>query len=141
MTTKKLSDTKKPSGLSFTEKLTDDEIKEYLEDYKEEQIQNIKLGTHVRYFTVDKNGETKFRLGGTVRFKSPDHKYLILENGKASWSVQAINTIFFMKESTAELTKQFKEILFEKNEEIKQLQTYCIALEKRIKDLQRSKSK
>jgi hypothetical protein len=87
----------KKVGKTFQESLSPNEIKEKLENYKRvDEIEGIPLNTHIRYFTNDKKtGKKHFRLGGFLT--KLDKEYIVLSNGKLSWSVQKNNSIFFAK--------------------------------------------
>ena len=62
--------------------------KEKLKGYTEvKDIDYVSINTHVRYFTYDlPESKWKFRTGGLLKKKH--QKYVILSNGKYSWSVQ-----------------------------------------------------
>ena len=95
---------------TYQDTLTADEIKDKLEGYKKiTDVRNITIGTHVRYFTTDKNTKKKvFRLGGFVSKFGDDNKYLVLSNGSISWSVQNDkDTILWAKMGQ----KEFKETI------------------------------
>ena len=50
------------------------------------------------YFTINKKtGEKQFRLGGFLSKMDPQYRYIILQNGTLSWSVQLENTVLFQK--------------------------------------------
>ena len=51
----------------------------------------------MRYFIIDKDGNKVFRTGGMLQNKDNADTYVILSNGKLSWSVQIENAIFFKK--------------------------------------------
>jgi hypothetical protein len=91
------------SKKSYQDSLSPDVIKEKLEEYKQvEDINAISLNTHLRYFTIDpKTNKKQFRLGGFLT--KIDKDYVILANGKLSWSVQINNTIFFQKLSFSDM--------------------------------------
>ena len=90
---------------SYQETLTSDEIKEYLKEYKiVEDINNVELNKHIRYFDVDpKTKDKKFRLGGTYTKKDKENRYIILSNGNQSWSVQLDRVILFEKLTIKEI--------------------------------------
>ncbi len=95
---------------SYQDKLSPAEIKKKLAEYKQvDDIDSVSLNSHVRYFTFNpKNGKKLFRLGGFLT--KIDKAYVILSNGKLSWSVQKKNSVFFQKmnfnELKAELAKK-----------------------------------
>jgi len=89
--TKRLgSDTryKRPSTGTITDSLqTQSAMMEKLKNYvRVDDIDLVALSTHVRYVTLDKDGVQCFRLGGILTKKADD--YVVLSNGKFSWSVQ-----------------------------------------------------
>jgi hypothetical protein len=105
--TKRLSaDTEyKKTGKSIQQSLSPDEIKEKLKEYSSiETIDEAPINSHIRYFTVDTKGKKQFRLGGFLT--KIDTDYVVLSNGKLSWSVQKKNSIFFKKMSYDELKEE-----------------------------------
>ena len=90
--------------------LSNQEIKEKLKDYKKvTDISKISIGTHLRYFIIDsKTKERKFRLGGILNKFGDNGEYLILSNGKVTWSVQLASSIFYQKLSENELKEEMK---------------------------------
>jgi hypothetical protein len=100
---------------TYQDTLTNKEIKEKLAEYKKcTDIKKVSIGTHLRYFTTDP--ETKkllFRLGGTLNKIDPEGRYVILNNGTVSWSVQINGTQFWQKLSEAEIKEELKEGLKE----------------------------
>jgi len=106
---------------TYTEKLSKDEIKQKLEDYKKvDKIENIKIGTHVRYFSK-KGDKMVFRLGGIIIANNGLPDYVILKNGAKSWSVQTKDTIFFARISLADVQQEYEELLTKKEAQIKGL--------------------
>ena len=103
--TKRLSrDTQyKKKTKSYQESLSPDEIKEKLEEYKQvDNIDEVLVSTHLRYFTIDpKTGKKEFRLGGFLTKHNED--YVVISNGNFSWSVQKKTSIFFQKLNFKEL--------------------------------------
>lgn len=74
---------------TITDKLqTPQNYREKLKNYTEvDDIDSVTISTHVRYFVWDnKKNLWKFRTGGLLTKKHP--KYVVLSNGKYSWSVQ-----------------------------------------------------
>lgn len=124
---------------TIQDKLTEEEIEEKLEDYKEvEDIKSVPTGSHLRYFvtTVDKSGNSsrKFRLGGVLKDKENADKYVVLSNGSISWSVQVNNATFYKKMNIEEIKEEYELIIREKLDEIK-------SLKKQIKVLKSELSK
>jgi hypothetical protein len=131
--TKKLGsdNTYKRPKKTHQEQLTADEIAEKLQGYERvDDISEVPINTHVRYFITDENGEQTFRLGGFLQNKNNADKYVYLSNGKVSWVVQVANTIFFRKMSHQEeidgLTIQYKKKLKEKTELINEYRQIII---------------
>ena len=114
----------RPENGTITDSLQDpQEYKKKLQGYIEvSNVDYVSIRTHVRYFIYDGDTSTwKFRTGGLVTKKHD--KYVILSNGKYSWSVQRyihvddelFETKFFKILTKQELTeialeKQQKEI-------------------------------
>tara|TARA_A100001015_G_C14963533_1_gene701948 strand:+ start:1102 stop:1629 length:528 start_codon:yes stop_codon:yes gene_type:complete len=89
---------------TIQDSLSNKDIKEKLKSYiSVDTIDNVQLGTHVRYYSKNiKTGEIKFRLGGTLVKRDLDKPYVILSNGSLSWSVQKKTSKFYRKMSTEE---------------------------------------
>ncbi len=138
--TKRLSrDTNyKKNGKSYQEKLSPSEIKKKLEEYSQvKDISQLSIGIHIRYFTFNpKTGEKQFRLGGFLSKIDPTMKYVILQNGSFSWSVQIQNTIFFKKMSFSELKEELKEKIYKKFEkQISNLKKENFKLKETLKEI------
>ena len=90
---------------TFQASLTNEEIKERLKGYKKvSDITKVIIGSHLRYFTKD-----LFRLGGFLSKFGENYKYLILSNGKKSWSVQLNNTNeFWVKMNSKDMQEQIQ---------------------------------
>ena len=124
--TKKISETKyKRPIITYTDKLSKQQIKELLIDYEQikslEELQNISSGTHLRYFEK-KNNELKFRTGGILTV-SGFPEYLILSSGQVSWSVQIKKCIFFKRITIKQVKAEYNKLLHENVAIIKGLQT------------------
>lgn len=131
---------------TYTDKLTDDDIKAKLEDYVEvEDISMVPLNTHLRYFTERINEKKKkekvFRLGGFLVNKSNYEKYVILSNapetgvmnlGKKNWSVNTQTSIFYKKQTINEIKEEYEL-------EIEELKDQIKFLKKEIKKLKSKK--
>ena len=86
-----------------------------------------------------KNGEKQCRLGGFLT-KIAD-VYVVLANGKLSWSVQVKNTIFFQKmtftelktELTLKISKHFDKQLEELKDENKKMKNILKQVKKEVK--------
>jgi hypothetical protein len=109
--TKRLTNDVQKSTNSYQDKLSPEDIKEKLEEYKKvEDITKVSLNAHLRYFTInEKTGDKQFRLGGFLNKLDNDKGYVVLSNGTLSWSVQIKNSIFFKKMSFQELRKEIVE--------------------------------
>lgn len=130
---KKIS--KKPGQISLQDKLTKEQIDEFLVGYK--QIDNVKslaLGTHVRYFTNVEGEENKFRFGGYLYRAEPDEEFVVLVGGMKSWCVTIKNAIFFYKvpqeELLADLHDYYKKIIAQKDKKIKNYKKIILNLRK-----------
>ena len=75
---------------TYQDSMSSDDIKEKLKEYKKvSDIRKVIIGTHMRYFTKDKNTKANvFRLGGFLTKFGDEYKYIVLSNGSISWSVQ-----------------------------------------------------
>lgn len=140
--TKRLSrDTNyKKTGKSYQEKLSPNEIKKKLEEYSQvKDIKEVDIGTHLRYFTFNpKTGEKQFRLGGFLSKIDKEMKYVILQNGSFSWSVQLSNVIFFKKMSFTELKEEIKEKIYKKFEkQISNLKKENFKLKETLKEIKK----
>jgi hypothetical protein len=132
-TTKLSTDNYKRPKLTFTDKLTKEDIEDKLEDYKQvDDIYRVPLGTHVRYFLIDK-GKKKFRTGGLLHRNDGLPVYVILSNGRNTWSVQVKNTIFYRKMTLKEIKNEYDEYIDELEKKNKSLKQMIGELKKKIK--------
>lgn len=114
-------------SITKTDTLTSENIRDLLEDYVEiDNLANVPLKSHIRYF-VKNNGNIKFRMGGYLFNKNGLPKYIVLSNGKKSWSVQTDNTTFFKKLSIEELKNEYETTIIELQNKITKLQNYILA--------------
>jgi hypothetical protein len=108
----KLTNSKNYNRPKYTvqEQLSTEEIKTKLKEYLPvDKIDDVKLGTHVRYYKKnEQSGEYQFRLGGLLDKKNHS-EYVILNNGKHSWSVQKKTAQFYRKMTKEEFEKRIKE--------------------------------
>ena len=94
---------------TYQESLTNEEIEEKLKDYSRismSDLETLPIYTHLRYITInDKNdkSQNKFRIGGWLSNNKNCSKYIVLTNGKKSWSVQTRNAVFYRQQSKQEL--------------------------------------
>ena len=93
------------------ELLSNEDIKTKLKDYKKiDNISNIAIGTHIRYFSIDNKTKNKlFRLGGFLHKIDPNGRYITLNNNNISWSVQLASSILYQKMSEDDIKKEIKE--------------------------------
>ena len=112
-TTKRLNNNN--SNKSYQDSLSPAEIKK-LEEYQQvDDIDDVKIGTHLRYFTFNPStGKKQFRLGGFL--SKTDKDYIVMNNGEFSWSVQKDKTVFFKKLSFGELKDELVEKISKKYE-------------------------
>jgi hypothetical protein len=131
------SDYKRPQ-LTYTDKLSKKEIESLLLDYeKVDDLSEVPTGTHIRYFE-DKDGELKFRLGGTLTIKTGLPVYCILTNNKVSWSVQVKKCIFFKRISIKDIKEEYEEKLLEKDKDINELRSLVRKLKTEIIDIKKN---
>lgn len=117
---------KRPSKTK-TEELSKEDIEKLLQNYEKKDIQNIPLNSHVRYFKVE-NGKKLFRYGGFLVNNNDMDKYVILSNGKKTWTVQVKETIFFKKLSQKDIDQK-------KDDEIAKLKSFIVKQQHHIKKL------
>ena len=115
--------------VTYQEQLTAEEIAEKLQGYERvDDISEVPLNTHIRYFKTEKDGTQTFRTGGFLFNKQNADKYIMLTNVKNVWSVQVKNTVFFKKMSHKEeitaIHNLYKKKLAEKDAIIKKLKKY-----------------
>ena len=126
-------------GKSLQQSLSPNEIKEKLQEYVQlDNIDETPLNSHIRYFTVDKkSGKKQFRLGGFLT--KNENEYVVLSNGKLSWSVQKNNSIFFKKMAYDDLKQELIEKISNKFEKkINSLEKENEALKNTLKDIKRT---
>lgn len=121
----KLGETDNETGyikpeLTNTDAMTNDDIKKVLEDYKKVEADQLIKSDHVRYFVINKDKTTSFRLGGWVLKTDGMPDYIVLTNGKLNWSVQCANTIFYKQNSQTEIIEQLKLTIAKKNDMIEE---------------------
>jgi hypothetical protein len=137
--TKRLNN--KNGNKSYQDSLTPAEIKKKLEEYQQvDDIIDVKIGTHLRYFTFNPStGKKQFRLGGFL--SKIDEKYVVLNNGEFSWSVQLDKSVFFKKlsfselkeELTEKISKKYEKRIIKLTEENEQLKETLRIIKKKIK--------
>ena len=124
---------------SIQKQMSPDEIKEKLLEYKPvDDINVVPLNSHIRYFTVDKNTNKKqFRLGGFLT--KIEDKYIVLSNGKLSWSVQKESSILFQKMNMTDIKDEIIQKVTNKYEKkIKELMAENDKLKDTLKEVRRT---
>ena len=134
-------DYKRPKH-TIQDKMTEDEIEEKLEDYIEiEDIFKVPLNSHIRYYTLipGKDGEIKkaFRLGGQLKNKDNADKYIILSNGKVTWTVQMETSILYRKMTLEEIKEDYENIIKDLEEANLQLKKDNKKLLKKIMEFEK----
>jgi hypothetical protein len=129
---------------TIQDKMTEEEIDEKLADYLEvEDIKKVPIGTHIRYFTLipDAKGEIKkaFRLGGQLHNKDNADKYIILSNGKVTWTVQMETSVLYRKMTIEEIKDDYENVIKELEQEVVQLKKDNKKLLKKIMELEKNK--
>lgn len=136
---------------TITDKLTKEEIKQKLEDYIElENIGDVPLNTHLRYFTERKDDKKKkvFRLGGFLINKNNYDKYVVLSNvpntgvlngNKKTWSVNTKTSIFYRKQTMDEIREDYEDNIEELQDELKKLKRQVKKLKTENKKLKGGK--
>ena len=116
---------------TFTDNLSKEDVEKKLEDYKKvDDISQVPLGTHIRYFTK-KDNEYLFRMGGNLKANTGLPKFVILKNAQGiEWSVQVEGTIFYKKMGIQEIKDEYEEIIKELTGKIKKLKERIKELEK-----------
>ena len=105
-----------------------EKILEYLTHYQECSIDSVPIGSHIRYITLDKSKEPKFRLGGYLKYVHA--KYIYLTNNSVSWPVQRYfftesqdvlyKTRFFKRMTKAQILQRKARKLTKENRRCKQ---------------------
>jgi len=129
---------------TIQDKMNDNEIEEKLADYLEvEDINKVPIGTHIRYYTLVPNdkGEIKkaFRLGGQLHNKDNADKYIILSNGKITWTVQTETSILYRKMTIDEIKDDYENFIKDLEDEVAQLKKDNKKLLKKILELEKNK--
>ncbi len=131
-------DNYKRPEITYTDKLSKLQIKELLIDYERvtdiKDLEKIPPGTHLRYFEM-KNKELKFRTGGVLTVNSGLPDYIILSNGKLSWSVQVATCIFFRRITIKQIREEYDKLLFKNDATIKGQQALLSEQTTKIREL------
>jgi len=119
-----MTDNYKRPEKTYTESLTEDDIKNKLADYEKiDSIDFVSKGTHVRYYSPSKDDpkKMKFCVGGFIKSKQEDYIVFsqnIFGKGK-TWSVQKKGAIFYRKMSPNDLLQRRIKQLEAENAELK----------------------
>ncbi len=117
--------------MTYQDQLSQDEINEKIQGYSQvDDISQVPVNTHIRYFITQDDGSFAFRMGGFLKDKSNADKYVVLTNGKNHWSVQVKDTIFLRKMTHTEEIESLHETYRNKLDEKDKI---IIEMEKIIK--------
>lgn len=116
--------------ITATDLIDPDEIKERLKNFeKVEDISSIVPNIRIQYFEITDDKKFRYRQGGTLIVnKYPD--YIVLSNGRKSWSVQIANHVFFKQIDIDEIRKQYEKIIADKDRKIEEMTHYIGILKK-----------
>lgn len=80
---------------------------------------HLSSGTHIQYIELYE-GNYRYKSGGIIiTNKYPD--YIVLSNGRSSWSVQLKNNIIFKQKSIQDIITIYENIIYKKNMTIDEL--------------------
>jgi hypothetical protein len=139
------NDNYKPAN-SIQENLTQEDIDILLEEYEEiNDPLELKTGQHIRYYSLKKtkNGNIKqlFRMGGNIIKIDLENKYIVVSNGKLSWSVQILDSIIYRKMTIEEVKQFYEHELDTKDNEIKKYKLFIDKIKNQNKELQNQNQK
>lgn len=122
---------------TYSDTLSNYQIEELLEDYKEvDDIKKEKIGVHVRYYTiVEKDGVAKkaFRMGGYLISISDDKTFVTLTNNKKNrWFVNIDKSIFYRQITLNEMKNDYEDICDDYEDEIRELKMINKKLYKKL---------
>ncbi len=124
---------------TYTDVLTDDQIKSKLENYiKVTDVSNLQKDTHIRYYNITMDKKTKsikkdFRLGGFLLQKGggANPEYIVLTNGHVNWSVQTADAVLYRKLTVDEVKDQYDIFI----DQLKEANRKLYQQNKKFKDL------
>jgi len=123
--------------LTYTDKLTKQEIEAMLEDYEKiDDLESVPIGSHIRYFKKESNGKMKFRTGGTLMVKELP-TYIMLNGMYGMFSVQIKNNVFFRRITIKEIKEEYDEKILDKDRDIEELRSLIKQLKKENASLKR----
>ena len=125
---------------TYQEQLSAQDIAEKLQGYRKvDSLIDVPIDTHIRYFKTEDDGTRVFRTGGFLRNKNNANQYIILSNGKKTWSVQVEDTVFFSKMTHKEeidaIHEDYRSQLDAKDKIIERLERKLEEANSRIKKL------
>lgn len=123
-----------------TERITDEQITDKLEDYiqiKKSNLKDVSIGTHLRYFTITKDGEKIYRPGGFLVNNTGLPKYIYLTNNKLKWPVQIKTSVFFKKMSVTEVKEEYDDYIDQLEHKLKKYKKKIMQQDKEIKELRK----
>ena len=116
---------------TLQDKLNKNDIKKMLKNYKEiSSFSDVPLSSHLRYFS-NVDGEMKFRTGGNLINKNNADKYVVLSNGKVTWSVDTKKSIFYKEITHEDIVDKYEE----------QIAKYKLVIKKLRNEIEQLKSK
>jgi hypothetical protein len=128
---------KKPPQ-TYTDLLTKKDIQNKLLDYeKVDKLDDNIIGFHCRYFEL-KDNEYKFRMGGLIKNVGLP-EYVVMTNGKVSWSVQVKNCIFFKRITIKSIKDEYEKVIIDKDNQINELTLFIKRLQKQISEFKNKK--
>lgn len=128
-----MSNYKRPEK-TFQDIVSKDEIKKLLKNYiPVGNIFNTPIDTHIRYFSII-DGKKKFRMGGTLAKVNENKGYIVLRNGKITWSVQVKDSEFFKKVDVDDVHKAYEKKIRKYKNKIKELEKTLEEITKKIKN-------
>ncbi len=108
-------------NISPSNMLSTEEIKNRLTNYEQiSDTQHLVYNNKIIYFEILPNGKYKFKPGGNL-IVNKHPVYIVLSNGKKTWSVQLDKHIIFREIDLDSIKKKYEEIIKDKDKQIKEL--------------------
>jgi hypothetical protein len=117
-----------------TDLLTREEIELRLKNFEKvepEDVEKITPGTRIQYFDISDDKDFRYRPGGSV-ITNKYPLYIVLANGRKSWSVQLKTNILYKEKDISKIEAAFEEKLKEKQQTIDQLLHHIEKLKREI---------
>lgn len=114
--------------------ITAEELKKRMENYEildKEQVADLVSNTRIQYFEVKENGDYKYKPGGVI-IKNGYPDYLVLTNGRRSWSVQLVNHVICKEMRVEDVKAKYEKIISKKDAQIKELIYFSNKLKKEL---------